>query len=215
MLPGVPSTDESFRTSVFTSPKGEVTGHRPGTGPRIRCNHEGHRRETSGAGHVTEKPRQPPLGLPCAHAQSPRARPFTQRAPRARARSTGTFARGPRGRRRRPGSAPAPGAASRREGRDRAGAPGAPAPEHKQELGRDEAAVDPGAARGGERGGEQSPPPGLSAARRALGRARVPPQRSAGPGAGRPSRPAMNLASQSGEAGAGQLLFANFNQDNT
>ncbi|KAM6157099.1 cytohesin-3-like isoform 1-T1 [Erethizon dorsatum] len=25
----------------------------------------------------------------------------------------------------------------------------------------------------------------------------------------------MNLASQSGEAGAGQLLFANFNQDNT
>lgn len=29
------------------------------------------------------------------------------------------------------------------------------------------------------------------------------------------ARAAMNLASQSGEAGAGQLLFANFNQDNT
>ncbi|KAK2086704.1 WD repeat domain phosphoinositide-interacting protein 2 [Saguinus oedipus] len=48
------------------------------------------------------------------------------------------------------------------------------------------------------------------------GRRADPPSRTRPPRPGPPAaRPALNLASQSGEAGAGQLLFANFNQDNT
>lgn len=35
------------------------------------------------------------------------------------------------------------------------------------------------------------------------------------PDGGGEGRPAMNLAGQSGDAGSGHLLFANFNQDNT
>lgn len=69
------------------------------------------------------------------------------------------------------------GRVSRRRGR--AGAQGVPAPEHKQERARDEAAVDPPAASCGQRGGERGQAPTLSAPdspsrARALSRARPP-----------------------------------------
>lgn len=81
-------------------------------------------------------------------------------------------------------------------GRDGAGALRLRLPERKQGAGRDEGAV----------GVERGPEPLRPSPR---------PQAPCRPGGPAAQGGAMNLASQSGEAGSGQLLFANFNQDNT
>lgn len=79
---------------------------------------------------------------------------------------------------RRGGSAQAHARRRPSRGRVRAGALGAPAPEHKQERGRDEAAVAPRAASGGLRGAERGPASTLSAPEPPPGRPLARPPRA-------------------------------------
>ena len=108
------------------------------------------------------RPRSAGKPCPARPRASPRVRVFDQ-SPRG----------GPEVKGRDLLNTPAPwgGRAPRRRGR--AGAQSAPAPEHKQERARDEAAVDPRAASCGQRGGERGPEPTLSAPG-TLSRARSP-----------------------------------------